>query len=390
METAPAGQRTNSQGTLRQPISGDVHHPTEGNTHQIAISPNSQAAHLVPAPRDTSPSRTSPSGGQQASGCSIQGGNRPSDTEKSQRDLGGMAAEQSSVPDSIQSAGETVHRPICDKGEQPATSLLHVGSGPHGLQSGCHDHQLEQDAGLCVCPHRSDTQGPGETLKIQELQDAFNSPAVAQANVVPEAAVSSGSRADQPASDGGARPSPGQDTDSTDDDPGPAPNCMEYFVRSYTADGRSEEAANLAAKARRPSTRAIYNSCLSKYFSWCRGCQINPHKAPLGAVAEFLTEQFKHKDAKPRSVRCFRTAIAAIHHGFDGGLTVSTSPTLTNLIKGAFHERPPERSLVPAWDLSLALGTIADSPYEPMHLLDLPELTRKTVLLVAAASGQRV
>ena len=301
-----------------------------------------------------------------------------------------MAAEQSSVPDSIQSAGKTIHRPICDKGEQPATSLLHVGLGPHGLRSGCHDHQLEQDAGSCVSSHRSDTQGPGETLKIQELQDASNSPVVAQANAVPEAAVSSGSRADQPASDGGAHPSPGQDTDSTDDDPGPAPDCMEYFVRSYTADGLSEEAANLAAKARRPSTGATYNSHLSKYFSWCQGRQISPHKAPLGAVAEFLTEQFKHKNAKPRSVRCFRTAIAAIHHGFDGGLTVSTSPTLSNLIKGAFHERPPERSLVPAWDLSLALDTIADSPYKLMHLLDLPELTRKTVFLVAAASGRRV
>ena len=147
-ETAPAGQRTNSQGTLRQSISDDVHQLTGRNTQQIAISPNSQAAHLLPAPRDTAPSRTSPRGGQQASRCSIQGGNRPSDTEKSQRDFSGMAAEQSSVPDSIQSAGETVHRPICDKGEQPATSLLHVGSGPHGLRSGCHDHQLEQDAGL--------------------------------------------------------------------------------------------------------------------------------------------------------------------------------------------------------------------------------------------------
>ena len=49
-ETAPTGQRTNSQGTLRQPIGGDVHQPTRGNTQQITISPNSQAAHLVPAP----------------------------------------------------------------------------------------------------------------------------------------------------------------------------------------------------------------------------------------------------------------------------------------------------------------------------------------------------
>ena len=389
-ETTPASQGSNSQGTLRQPISGDVHKPTGGNPQQIAVSPSSQAAHLVPAPRDTAPSGTSPRGGQQDSRCSIQGGNRPSDTEKGQRDLGGMAAEQSSVPDPIQSAGEAVHRPVCDEGKQPATSVLHVGPGPHGLRSGCHDHQLGQDAGLRISPHRSNTQGPGETLEIQELQDASSSSAMAQADVVPEAAVSHGSRADQPASDGGAHPTSGQDTDSTNDDSDPAPDCVDHFVRAYTADGLSEEAANLAAKARRPSTRATYNSRLKQYFSWCRGHQVSPHKAPVGAVAEFLTEQFKRKNAKPRSIRCFRTAIASIHHGFEGGLTVSSSPTLSSLIKGAFHERPPDRSLVPAWDLSLALGVVADSPYEPMHLLDLPELTRKTVFLVAAASGRRV
>ena len=389
-ETTPASQGSNSQGTLRQPISGDVHKPTGGNPQQIAVSPSSQAAHLVPAPRDTAPSGTSPRGGQQDSRCSIQGGNRPSDTEKGQRDLGGMAAEQSVVPDPIQSAGEAVHRPVCDEGKQPATSVLHVGPGPHGLRSGCHDHQLGQDAGLRISPHRSNTQGPGETLEIQELQDASSSSAMAQADVVPEAAVSHGSRADQPASDGGAHPTSGQDTDSTNDDSDPAPDCVDHFVRAYTADGLSEEAANLAAKARRPSTRATYNSRLKQYFSWCRGHQVSPHKAPVGAVAEFLTEQFKRKNAKPRSIRCFRTAIASIHHGFEGGLTVSSSPTLSSLIKGTFHERPPDRSLVPAWDLSLALGVVADSPYEPMHLLDLPELTRKTVFLVAAASGRRV
>ena len=389
-ETTPASQGSNSQGTLRQPISGDVHKPTGGNPQQIAVSPSSQTAHLVPAPRDTAPSGTSPRGGQQDSRCSVQGGNRPSDTEKGQRDLGGMAAEQSSVPDPIQSAGEAIHRPVCDEGKQPATSVLHVGPGPHGLRSGCHDHQLGQDAGLRISPHRSNTQGPGETLEIQELQDASSSSAMAQADVVPEAAVSHGSRADQPASDGGAHPTSGQDTDSTNDDSDPAPDCVDHFVRAYTADRLSEEAANLAAKARRPSTRATYNSRLKQYFSWCRGHQVSPHKAPVGAVAEFLTEQFKRKNAKPRSIRCFRTAIASIHHGFKGGLTVSSSPTLSSLIKGAFHERTPDRSLVPAWDLSLALGVVADSPYEPMHLLDLPELTRKTVFLVAAASGRRV
>ena len=66
-ETTPASQGSNSQGMLRQPISGDVHKPTGGNPQQIAVSPSSQAAHLVPAPRDTAPSGTSPRGGQQNS-----------------------------------------------------------------------------------------------------------------------------------------------------------------------------------------------------------------------------------------------------------------------------------------------------------------------------------
>ena len=49
-----------------------------------------------------------------------------------------------------------------------------------------------------------------------------------------------------------------------------------------------------------------------------------------------------------------------------------------------------ERSLVPARDLSLALGVLADSPYKHMNFLDLLELTRKTVSLVAVASVRRV
>ena len=206
-EATPTGQGTSSQGTLRQPISGDVCQPPRGNPQQIAISPNSQATDLVPAPRDTSPNETSSGGGQQDSRCSVQGRNRHRNTEKSPRDIGRMAAEQSSVSDPIQSVGETVRRPICDEVEQPASSLLHVGQRPHGLRNGCHVHQLGQDAGVCVSPHRSDTQGPGETLKIQELQDACNSASVAQAIVVPEAAVSHSSRADQPALEGEAHPS---------------------------------------------------------------------------------------------------------------------------------------------------------------------------------------
>ena len=47
-------------------------------------------------------------------------------------------------------------------------------------------------------------------------------------------------------------------------------------------------------------------------------------------------------------------------------------------------------ALVPTRDLSPALGIVADSLFEPMHPLDLPELARKAAFLVAAASSRRI
>ena len=65
-----------------------------------------------------------------------------------------------------------------------------------------------------------------------------------------------------------------------------------------------------------------------------------------------------------RTVRAYRTAIAAIHHGFGQGMTVSYSPVLS-LVKGTLHKRPPIQDLVPEWDLSLVLQYPASSNFEP-------------------------
>ena len=55
-----------------------------------------------------------------------------------------------------------------------------------------------------------------------------------------------------------------------------------------------------------------------------------------------------------------------------------------------FHQCPPSKSLVPAWDLPRALCLLADPPFEPLHQANLMDLTRKTAFLVAAACGRRV
>jgi hypothetical protein len=75
-------------------------------------------------------------------------------------------------------------------------------------------------------------------------------------------------------------------------------------------------------------------------------------------VADFLVEVFQ-SGAQARTVQGYRTAIGAIHLGFPGGATVSSSPVLSSLIKGIFNERPPTKTLLPEWDLPLVLRYIA-------------------------------
>ena len=87
-----------------------------------------------------------------------------------------------------------------------------------------------------------------------------------------------------------------------------------------------------------------------------------------------------------RTVRAYRTAIAAIHHGFRQGMNVLYNPVLS-LVKGSLHKRPPIQlqDLVPEWDLYLVLQYLASNDFEPPYRISLLDLSRKTAFFVALA-----
>ena len=116
---------------------------------------------------------------------------------------------------------------------------------------------------------------------------------------------------------------------------------------------------------------------------------MDPLRASIGQVADFLTTVF-NQGASARLVRACRTAVGAIHLGFGNGNTISNSRVIHDLIKGMLHRQLPNQSLVPSWDLPLALQLLQDEPYEPMHKASITDITRKTVFLIVAASGRRV
>ena len=105
-------------------------------------------------------------------------------------------------------------------------------------------------------------------------------------------------------------------------------------------------------------------------------------------VGDYLLAIYHH-GTSVNSIRGHRTAVGSIHVGFKNKTTVSNNPVLNLLVRGMFNERPPERSLVPSWDLPRALRLLAKEPYEPMSGASLEDITTKTMFLVAAASGSR-
>lgn len=220
------------------------------------------------------------------------------------------------------------------------------------------------------------------------LQNDPGLPEMAQTAVVPEAPVPPVGHPADPSPETGPDPSGGSSSEEGHDQDD-SPDCLAAFVESYRAAGLSEQAADMAGEARRPSTRKTYNSRLRRYFAWCRSKQIDPLRASVKFVGDFLLSVYK-EGKSARSVRAHRTAVGAVHLGFGNGTTTSNSPALNALVKGIFNTRPPERTLVPDWDLPTALRLLSKTPYEPMGNATLEDITKKTVFLVAAASGRRV
>ena len=164
------------------------------------------------------------------------------------------------------------------------------------------------------------------------------------------------------------------------------PDTMAHFRKRAKEAGLSERAASVAAKFLRSSTRGTYNSRLQRFYSWCDEDKVDPSSAPLGKITDFLLMLFD-EGLSISSIREYRSAIAAIHIGFDNGETVSNSLYISRLMRACFLQRPPKRVLLPRWDLPKVLRALTRAPFEPMHKCSLTNLSIKTSFLTYSRLG---
>ena len=87
-----------------------------------------------------------------------------------------------------------------------------------------------------------------------------------------------------------------------------------------------------------------------------------PHTTSIYCIADFIIAVFD-KGCAVSIIKGYRSPIATVHRK---GTSVTNLPTLGRLIRVLFHERPPDRKLLPSWSLPKMLEALAKAPFEPL------------------------
>ena len=166
---------------------------------------------------------------------------------------------------------------------------------------------------------------------------------------------------------------------------GPPTSRVGYLRQRYKDCQISEGATELLLASWRQKSSKTYDSLFGKWASWCCERDRDPISCPIGDVINFLAHLYE-QGYQYRSLNSYRSAISSVHEKVDG-YEVGQHPMVSRLLKGVFHERPPQPRYSETWDVSKVTSYI-ESLGENDNL-SLTDLTLKTVMLLALTRPSR-
>ena len=283
------------------------------------------------------------------------------------------------------SLGLPFARSVCHSLECQTQSICLSNSGPQCLASGCSVHGLGGSVCICIPSHSHNTTGFGENSFIS-VQNHVNSSSLARQELVsgpigtPGGSSSSVTTQTEPAQ-------AAKDIHISQSASEPEPSRLLVVERSLRKKGFSQEVSSRIARPNRLSSLAVYQSKWAVFAAWCHSRQVDPLKASVPLISEFLTAKFNEGRASS-TLDGYRTAIAKtiVHYT---GVDLGQDRDLSALLHSFALERSRVRNPVPDWDLSLVLNCLLKDPFEPLERAPLKLLTWKTVFLISLASGKR-
>ena len=144
------------------------------------------------------------------------------------------------------------------------------------------------------------------------------------------------------------------------------------------------ETLDLMSKPIASSSLRDYQNKWESFIGFLHKQKIRPFELNISHVLRFLTFLFKVRKLKPRTISCYRAAIAEpLLHGFN--INTNTKE-VCDLIRGMKLRRPADPPSQPSWSLNKVLSFLVDmkEPISDIWIL------RKAAFLLSLATGYRV
>ena len=146
-------------------------------------------------------------------------------------------------------------------------------------------------------------------------------------------------------------------------------SCVETIKRFTRAGGFSTRVAQQVSLARRPSSRAGYQSRWLVYRQWCRSEGHSISRLSLAKIADFLFWLRRSCRLSVSAVMGYRFMLSAV---FKSILPeISSSPVLHDLLRSFQVEAPIREVRPPSWDLPTVLNFLRTSSFEPLSAASL-------------------
>ena len=233
--------------------------------------------------------------------------------------------------------GTTTSGPICISTDPPTAGLCELETRPRGNGNRCIHPRL--DTVSWICKH---TMEPGRQSSVSSQKPkgtiGTSNTSVEVSGMVPNLTGNAGSGT-LPASKYTRLDSTDSQSQQTRDNPDTS--HVGYLRNRFQGQNLSEGASKLLLASWRQKTEKSYDSLFRKWLGWCNERGNDPISGDVHEVVNFLADLFQ-QGYQYRSLNSYRSAISSVHEKVDG-YEIGQHPLVIRLIKGAFHERPPQR-----------------------------------------------
>ena len=378
-ETFPeCPSQLNRHDCVGQFVGSGLH--SKGRRYPLSVSLHGgvEDSSLVPQPSDYAACQTYP-WQDQYSGRSTQ--------SYVQSDFDRVVTETINLQCPVSSYRLSEHRPVCNSTQQQTPTVCLSDSRQQSSFSGCLVNELGQDSRICFSSVPYHSQSPQQS-QVSSVPNSTDSPILASSFLVPGTTSVGGPKAYNSSSS--SRPSKSTKRKNLPSKSSNAlPSHLDIIKQSIRDRQFLQRIADHVSRARRVSTRKVYEAKWEVFTAWCSRRKISPVSASSINIADFLLYLFEEKTCQVSTIKGYRAMISNTLK-LKNGAKIGSDPIISELIRSFEFQRPVQRSLLPKWDLACVLSSLCKGPYEPLSKASLLHLTQKTVFLLTLATAGRV